>query len=247
MAQVFSVFSFCNRLERGRENSRGCHICTTIDFVIGGRGFVIKDSGKIPFGSSSVIVHQANDVYRIEQHVTGLHVCVGIHGCSAERISAGVFPTDPSLQFIAEELRKLITDGDPANHLNIELLAGLAALKLVKVNCVVSPMNIAQKARSIIDSEFQDQLTISKLALRLHMSTGHLRACFRMEYGEAPTRYLLRRRMAAAQDYLNTSSIPIQEIAFLCGIKDALYFSRQFHRVTGYSPSDWRNAGQKNR
>ena len=244
MAQVFSVFSFCNLIERGHDSHRGCHNCTTIDFVMGGRGFVVKDSGRTTFGASSVIVHQANDVYKIEQHQTGTHVCVGIHGCNAERITAGVYPSEPSLHYIAEELRKLITAGDPANHMNIELFVGLAALTLAKANCAKSPVSIASRAHAIIDSEYHAPLTIAAIASRLHVSTGHLRDRFRMEYGEAPTRYLLRRRMAAAQDYLNTSVIPVQEIAFLCGIKDALYFSRQFHRVTGYSPTRWRKANQ---
>lgn len=48
-------------------------------------------------------------------------------------------------------------------------------------------------------------------------------------------------RLEMARDYLNHSSLPLTDIALLCGFTEQSAFSRFFRQKTGHSPRDWRN------
>ncbi len=54
-----------------------------------------------------------------------------------------------------------------------------------------------------------------------------------------PTQFLLRERIASARRYL-LSGLNVQETAEKSGFSDPFYFSRQFKKLTGRSPRDYR-------
>jgi iron complex transport system substrate-binding protein len=56
--------------------------------------------------------------------------------------------------------------------------------------------------------------------------------------------YIIQQRMARAATLLSETSSPIKQIGNAVGYEDAYYFSRLFKRITGMTPSDYR---QKNR
>ncbi len=238
--QVHCVFSFCNTVSSRHRCPRSSYPCTLIEFTIGGRGRMASNGASEDFGPASVLVRQAHEVFWIEQDLVGDHVCLGIRGCNAERIQPGSYPQLVGMRGLAHDLRTLVREGGENAHLRIELLAGLAAVSLFERHPADAPRGPAQKAHAIIDAEFRSRLEIARVAQRVHVSAAHLREQFHATYGESPMSYLLARRLSRAKELLQDVRLPVGQVAELSGFRDPFYFSRQFRRLTNYTPTAWR-------
>jgi AraC-like DNA-binding protein len=68
----------------------------------------------------------------------------------------------------------------------------------------------------------------------------HFARVFKQQTGLNPIRWLEARRMAAARQYLSSTSQTIGEIAAAVGYADPFYFSRVFRKYYGQSPRQYR-------
>ena len=76
----------------------------------------------------------------------------------------------------------------------------------------------------------------------IHMNPDYFRKLFKKEMGVSPLKYLTQIRISHAKRLLRLkqrSGMSIQEIAWLSGFQDSLYFSRVFKKVTGVAPQEW--------
>ena len=74
------------------------------------------------------------------------------------------------------------------------------------------------------------------------MNPDYFRKLFKKEMGISPLKYLTQIRISHAKRLLrlkHRSGMSIQEISWLSGFQDSLYFSRVFKKVTGVPPQDW--------
>lgn len=83
-------------------------------------------------------------------------------------------------------------------------------------------------------------IPVPELAAMVGLSASHLSALFRQATGGGVTAYHLGLRMARARSLLDTTRMPIGEVARAVGYRDPLYFSRQFHKLHGETPTDYR-------
>ena len=96
---------------------------------------------------------------------------------------------------------------------------------------------------------------------RLHLSSGlkvvdlveltglsrfQLDRRMQITFGLTTGQWLLKARIDLARDQLAGQDIPIVEIAHNAGYSDQSAFSRQFRRVTGLTPSEYRNLQRGN-
>lgn len=97
------------------------------------------------------------------------------------------------------------------------------------------------KALARMDHDPSSNLSLSAMAAEAGMSERSFLRYFRKATGFSPGDYMIRRRiLQAGEMLLEGDRRPITEIAFQCGFNDSNYFSRQFRRVTGKSPRDYR-------
>lgn len=82
--------------------------------------------------------------------------------------------------------------------------------------------------------------TVEEMAHRAGLSEDHFIRVFRKERGVTPGEFVLRARIEAAISLLLFTSLPISEIADELGYCDVFYFSKQFKRRIGCSPSHYR-------
>lgn len=92
-----------------------------------------------------------------------------------------------------------------------------------------------------IDQHFAEAISPCHVAGALHYSLCHLTHVARRMLGASISELILERRIAAAQDLLAESALPVSAIARQVGFADGAYFSRRFARATGASPTTWRN------
>lgn len=111
-----------------------------------------------------------------------------------------------------------------------ETLGSLDSTKLLLVaNCI-----------RYMDSYMGTSLYLSDLARAAGMSERSLSRNFHAIVGQSPIEYLLNMRLQRAEELLLASPAPITQIAYEVGFTDANYFTRQFRKLRGVSPREFR-------
>ena len=83
----------------------------------------------------------------------------------------------------------------------------------------------------------EENLTIEKLADRLHISQRYLEMNFKRSVGLSPKSYLLIQRFMRAERKLKKGSVPGQSLSFGDEYYDQMHFIKNFKRFTGYTPA----------
>lgn len=98
---------------------------------------------------------------------------------------------------------------------------------------------------SWIDQNIGRTISVGDLAVRAAMSERTFLRRFREATGVSPIEYLVRARIRRAVELLDaqTPKLAISEISARCGFEDSNYFTRQFRRRMGMSPSAYLDRG----
>lgn len=97
-----------------------------------------------------------------------------------------------------------------------------------------------QQALGVIDANYADcDLSVHRIAAQVGVSDDYLTRQFRQVTGISTQEYLRRYRFARAMSLLETDS-PVGDVARLAGFRSLSYFSREFTRELGVSPSKYR-------
>ncbi|MCQ2428863.1 MAG: AraC family transcriptional regulator [Clostridia bacterium] len=107
------------------------------------------------------------------------------------------------------------------------------------------PVNtyVAFAIDSIIANFSNPSYTFAETQALIPMNEDYFRRLFESETGHTPLRHLTWVRIEHAKRLLHLrprSGLSIQEIAWMSGFRDSLYFSRIFRRETGMAPSEWK-------
>ena len=86
---------------------------------------------------------------------------------------------------------------------------------------------------------------VSDMAASLHISAGYLHLLYKRQFGVSCMDDVIESRIRLARDYLSHTRLRIQEIASLCGYNSVEHFSRQFRRLCGVSPGQYRKLATK--
>lgn len=92
-----------------------------------------------------------------------------------------------------------------------------------------------------MSSQYAHPMSIEQMCASLGYNRAYLSRIFKKETGLSPVTYLLRLRIDKSRQLLRERpELSIEQIAASVGMADALYFSRQFRRFHGESPSEYR-------
>ena len=92
-----------------------------------------------------------------------------------------------------------------------------------------------------IRSHPEQEWRIDDMAERLHISRGHLQKAYKQFFGTGITETVIELRIELAKRYLKGSDKSVTEIAELCGYKSYVYFTKQFKKSVGMTPSEYRS------
>jgi AraC family transcriptional regulator len=159
-------------------------------------------------------------------------------------------PPLPSLVPLLATAEAARDDGDSAEleELALRLPAGVAAIVAGAAKVQRSPT--ARDARRIadalrrIEAEAGENLALADLAREAAMSPYHFLRTFRQVVGLTPHQFVLHTRLHRAAVRLRRSDEAVSAIAFDLGFNDLSTFNRRFRRVTGLSPTAYRNKRQ---
>jgi AraC-like DNA-binding protein len=102
---------------------------------------------------------------------------------------------------------------------------------------------IAQQALHYLSTQYAEPITIALMAEAFGYNRAYLSTLFKKHTGLTPVTFLLRLRIDKARLLLRErQELTIEQIASSVGFQDPLYFSKQFKRLYGMSPTDYRDA-----
>ena len=91
-----------------------------------------------------------------------------------------------------------------------------------------------------IESHIDEPLPVERLARESGLSIPRFKSRFRAEAGFPPAEFVLRRRIERASRLLSSTQATVLEIALQSGFTSSQYFASAFRRVTGMTPTAFR-------
>ncbi|MCF0187526.1 MAG: helix-turn-helix domain-containing protein [Bacteroidaceae bacterium] len=99
--------------------------------------------------------------------------------------------------------------------------------------------SVISKAISYIENNFTKELSLDEVSRVVNVSPYYFSKLFKEEKGENFVEYLTRIRMEKAKQLLTTSDMSMKEICREIGYSDPNYFSRNFKKFTGMTPTEY--------
>ena len=99
------------------------------------------------------------------------------------------------------------------------------------------------QAKILISEQFRT-ITAEEVARQLCMGYSNFRKIFKEYTGFSPAKYIQEIRFSKVKEALTNSSLPVKQIAYEMGFDNYDYFFTAFRRVTGMTPSDYRDMTQ---
>lgn len=95
---------------------------------------------------------------------------------------------------------------------------------------------------SYMNSQIGQKLTLDDLCTHSGMSKASISALFSNQLGRGPIEHFIYLKTELAKKYLREDNYNITQIAYMLGYSTVHYFSRQFKKFTGMSPSQYTNS-----
>ncbi len=102
-----------------------------------------------------------------------------------------------------------------------------------------------QEMQQVVDHVFRGygaRLEVPQLARMAHLSISQFDRRFKQLFGQTPQQFILRVRIHAACRAITSTSRSISQIAQQAGFCDQSYFTKQFRKAMGKTPSEYRTA-----
>jgi AraC-like DNA-binding protein len=96
------------------------------------------------------------------------------------------------------------------------------------------------EALSHLERNIHREVNLDELASIAHMSQRSFLRVFQSATGTSPLAWVIEQRINRACGLLRHTDRRVTEIAFDVGFNDSNYFTRQFRKITGFSPRDYR-------
>ncbi|MBV6640840.1 MAG: AraC family transcriptional regulator [Cyclobacteriaceae bacterium] len=99
--------------------------------------------------------------------------------------------------------------------------------------------NALASAIQHIKSNLREKINMDKLADKACMSRASFFKKFKETMGITPSQYILKSRIALAQDLLKNSRISISEACYSSGFENLSHFTKCFKHEVGITPTEW--------
>jgi AraC family transcriptional regulator len=157
---------------------------------------------------------------------------------------------DPALTHLLLALRAELQAGCPTGRLYGESLATALALHLLQ-RYAVCPSTAGDpqgglppaQLRHVLDymhAYLGEELSLRQLAAVVQLSPHHFAARFKQSTGLAPHQYVLRQRIATAQQLLHEPHLSLAEISYRLGFSSQAHFTTTFRQHVGTTPGAYR-------
>lgn len=103
----------------------------------------------------------------------------------------------------------------------------------------VQAQRTAERVNAYLEAGLSQKLTLGKIASELGYSVSQMKKLYRRETGRGVVDALIALKIDAARRLLREGNMNISQVAEYLGYESPAYFSRQFRRRAGLSPSEF--------
>lgn len=175
----------------------------------------------------------------------------GVDGQVVEIQEAG-FHLDENIARYAMAFRERLLDPEPPLELELNAMANLLAAHLLRRYSNLARRPAARmdqklssaELRSVIDfmlAHLDFALKLSDLSDVIAMNQYRFARAFQATTGDSPHRYLMKLRIARAQDLLATSKQSLSTIAAMVGFSSQSHMTLAFQRTLSITPGRYRS------
>lgn len=100
------------------------------------------------------------------------------------------------------------------------------------------------KAIAYIRDNLHQPISLQQVAGFVHINPNHFSEVFKRETGCTYLEFVTRERMKLATDLVQSTQLKVSDIARRVGYEDIKYFTGQFKKHTGRTPSEFRQGGK---
>lgn len=90
-----------------------------------------------------------------------------------------------------------------------------------------------------------ENISIEKLSSLCKVSPEYFRKIFKNFYGISPIKYINNLKIEHAKELIESEMYSVSESAFQSGYIDVSHFSREFKKITGFAPNEYKSANRK--
>jgi AraC family transcriptional regulator len=151
---------------------------------------------------------------------------------------------------LSKIFRRLCRGDGPANPLYIEAIGTVLGTHILRALFGPDersgrngglPDEALRRVMRYIDEHLAETLDLATLGSVACFSASHFGRLFKTSLGMPPHEYVMRRRVAKAEELLLGTDMKELEIAGLCGFSDDTLMARWFRRILDSLPSDVRS------
>ena len=102
----------------------------------------------------------------------------------------------------------------------------------------------AEDIRRYVDMHYTEQISTGDVAQYFHMDPSYISRVFKKNFNKNIKDYLTEKKMEKAKWLLENTDLKIYEVSDASGYADYFYFTRVFRKLTGITPTEWRENQQ---
>lgn len=103
------------------------------------------------------------------------------------------------------------------------------------------PLSTIERVLDYINKTPLDQITLKEAAESVHINPSYLSQLFKQQLNKKFVDYVTELRIEEGKRLLHNTTLRMSEIAERVGYSDLAYFSNNFKKIVGVSPSEYRN------
>lgn len=137
------------------------------------------------------------------------------------------------------ELKACFTYVEASVLIGHRLLEGLSYLMIEKSS---QGHVLIYQIKKIIELEYADSLDLNSLSKRVFLTPSYLSKLFKLETGTTVIEYIISVRMNKAKELLKEQTqLKTYQVGEMVGYKDPAYFNKQFKKVVGLTPKEFKD------
>ncbi|MDO5400249.1 MAG: AraC family transcriptional regulator [Eubacteriales bacterium] len=232
------------------------HSCAEMFYVVGGRGqFRIEDK-VYPVSANDLVVinpyvmhtETSLDLSPMEYIVLGIDA---LELTGRESQSSQFYITSfrgGDVQFYLRDMLREMEQRPEGYETVCQAILNILVRKLRRnpdfsADFSVSVPQVSKESaivRRYIERHFKENISLDILAEAAHINKFHLAHLYSKDYGVSPISHLLSLRIQESRYLLQSTDLPLAQIARITGFSSPSYFSQSFRRAEGISPTEYR-------